>query len=221
MKIRQLLYLTILVFGVSAGAFAQERAITKKEFDDAQTASLSKLNGVSYRRTSTFGAGDENGKVAGTTIEESVPPDRKRTLTVMTEGENKGRTETIAIGKKTYFRKDDGLWAEKNESDTNRYTVMGSADLEEIKSYTFLPSVKVGNETADLIREDRTFIFKNSDGSAPDKTLMVSRHWIDKAGRPLRTEYETTELNTGAKRRQVLVYEYDPNIKIKAPKVRN
>lgn len=194
--------MALVVFSIPA--FAQERTITEKEFEDVDSAAREFLKKTSYRSIERDGPSE--------TIYESVPPDRTRTLvTEKTNGVTK-TTETIKIGPEIFTRKDGGKWEIQGPRDPNRYTVMGDAgDRERANEYKLSSGVMLGSEKTDIYEHKVTTTYR----STALRTVWTRRLWIDRKG--MMVKLENIYTNAGGTSSYTLGYEYDPKIKIVAP----
>ena len=133
-----------------------------------------------------------------------------------TKGKEIERTETIEINKRKYLKKNNGNWEDITESKTGRFGVLtGEIKNEKTVEGRYLGKQTLNGQTVDVYEQKTTRKYEDRD----DLSVYEEKIWIDQKGRCLKTE---TKSRIGDKHifQMTVEYEYDPNIKIIAPKIK-
>lgn len=207
----------IFLFGSFLLVQAQPKTITSEQYYGPFRAALSEEKNFARRKTSTTEY-FTNGKLVETEtwLYEFLPSGDARYLHIETRGEKTFRREQIEVGDQKFCKRDDAEW-ERTErgcigGGIGGYSNIMSREytLEEIDSKEgrvrkfgsrIIYKWPEGNEKEPgIVRFDDSFYLLNGKG------LITRRE--SKAG-----IVETKEIT----KKQVEIYEYDPNIKIEAP----
>jgi hypothetical protein len=210
------------------GAFAQERAIEKAEFDAALRYSYVKFAGQSWRRTeNTEDISTETNKNKFTlkSVSEFMPaPAKSRWLIESESLAGKTRRENIRIDGTTFTRTGDGEWTEvKPEPATRRESSLKT--VEEQIEYKVLGTEVLGDLSTRVYAKIEKRKLLNEENNSEMFSVITSKYWLDNDGAIVKQETLTenriaTKLNpTGRVYRtlRTTVWELDPNIKIEAP----
>ncbi|HEY8562299.1 MAG TPA: hypothetical protein VIL74_18125 [Pyrinomonadaceae bacterium] len=229
---KKLFCLTFVLLSALA-AFAQEKTIDKTEFDAALKNRFLKFEGRAYRETRTIEdvtPKDDRFKFFSRSVLEFAPPNRSRLLYESESWLHRKRTETIRIDQKFYLREDDGEWTEKNLAEFQKTlkSVSGSDFLtadEQTEYKTLGTQILNDLKTTVYVRiERRKTIYK------PKREerfwTSVTKFWLDETGGIVREEElsearaaaEKTSPETPYRERRTTVWEFDPKIKIEAPR---
>lgn len=212
---------TIIIFSIlainTALVFGQGRTLNKEEYNKITQKAFGDLQGKPYRGifTSEF-FDDRNSSPTETTksISEFVPPDRYH-WTI--ESKNLKR-ETIIIGSKKYYRLNNGEWTDKEEMLTQLSSGNSSGiprDSSEV--YKVFEDVKLNGKKINLYEKITKLTNFSTENKGTTK-IWTSKIWISKDGIILKLQDEYETIGKKSLQRSITVYEYDPNIKIEAPK---
>jgi hypothetical protein len=131
-------------------------------------------------------------------------------------GKEVERTETIEINNRKYLRANNGKWEDVTESKTSRFGGTGiEIKHEETAERRYLGKQLVNGQTVDVYEQKITRKYEDRD----DLSVNEEKIWLDQKGRYLKTE---TKSRIGDKHifQMTVEYEYDPSIKITAPKIK-
>jgi hypothetical protein len=218
MKIRNLFYVFLFVGALAAVSPGQEKTISEAEFDAALRRGISKMEALP-RKTVIKRTEYKSGKVSETreTVSEYLPPDKSRSLVTVTEGGAVSKTETISLKNAVYLRENGGKWV-KQDSSQNGFGEIISAGVSNIKpenSYS-VEEVKSGNKIIKIFTLYTTIDLVGGKIYTEEKTFIDDQGLIRKAA---------TKVSHGAKDNlysdEVITYEYNPKIKIKAPVIKS
>lgn len=212
------LVLCVILFCAAITANAQEKAVDSKEYYLMQQSSFIALYRQAHRSTTTKGRDFKDGVPKYTDVKtvEFVPPDRWRTVSVITSAEGTLRTEEITIGKMVFNRKNEEPWT-VGRFGAGSGSGVGSGPgyergVERIVEYKLIAGEKIGGEDVRLYQQK--VVLKSGEEVRDTK---IEREWYDKEGLLLRSEHTSADGTGKIYRRSVSVYEYDPKIKIEAP----
>lgn len=211
-----------VVFSLSAfqAAFAQPaRVIKESELTTKIARAEEKLKTQKYRiRFVRDDDGEIRRGVYRTQIYEFVPPDRVRKVWTSVEDGGVKTMEEIFVGAKQ-FRKEHG---EKWKDITNEnYGVAGggggggNADVS--KTYRYLGKVTLNDQPADLYEEET--IIEDAFQNRVFVRTETERYWFNAAGLFVKIASEYKSGASSQVRFTVSEYEYDPSIKIAAPRL--
>ncbi len=205
--------LTVIIGFASICSFAQQKA-SYDDFSRLHRNALSEMPKRAYRSVSTvetFNAKDQPAIFKSITTTISAPPDSEHVITQIEDQSGVHRTERIKIGAKYYYKKDDDAWKEKSGEDgnsANRFSISGMPDESQRKI-----SVEHKDKADDLDAE--LYIITTQD----DGVIYIQKYWFNSNNLLVREESESFRKNSESLLRTTTTYEYDPNIKIEAPKL--
>lgn len=235
---KSILLAALILFGAVSGVFAQERTMSKAEFDsvikNAKWA-LTEWKGKALRMTQTSESKAE-GKfqefASGKTTIEFASPTVSRLISEITSRSKTTKSESIRIGDKTYKRTGDGAWIEgTTEAKTQTKTaepppppppaLPGEDQAEKLTEYKYLGTEQLNGLTTNVYAV--TMKIKRLNPTTNQETLSISTHkyWIGEDGVKLKDEDvgETRGGETNLYRRLTVVWELDPTIKVEAPTI--
>jgi hypothetical protein len=150
-------------------------------------------------------------------IREYAPPDNSYTIFERKTDKGVIREEQISVGQKKYIKQMDGSWREipfENRVVGGSAIAAESIENEQNIEYFYKGKKNISNQMADLYEEKTTRKYKNLNL----ETVLIKRYWFDQNGMFLKNETES-KVNNKVNYLMILEYEYDPNIKIVAPKI--
>jgi len=212
-----------LVF-LSAGLiFAQEKKITAAEMTAVQNKAKEKLNGQRYRVRMTSGVyQNPNSKTpswSGKTITEYAP-EGIHSITEANDNGQRSRRETITLGERRFVKTNDEAWKELSSGQeggggfVNMGTTVPVSKEDKSIEYKYLGKKSVDNREAEVYQiKTRLNIASNFTTGV---SVSTERFWYDADNRLIKTERES-RFNDKPVQDMVLLYEYDPTIKIEAP----
>lgn len=217
-----------LILFAYIGAFAQEKTITKSEFDTISKNFLEKWRGKQHRMTVTTQSGVEGRPetdYSSKTVFEYGSTNVRRFIYENTFNSINKRTEIITIADKMYERKGNEQWREvmfaanaSSSQTENKSSAVNNQGERQIE-YKFLGTEKLNNQTANVygVYENAKSIDAQSGKEALSTT--VTKYWFGEDGLILKsdriTENRSTEKITHF--RLTMAWELDSNIKIEAP----
>ena len=231
---KSILLAALILFG-TVGVFAQERTMSKAEFDsvikNAKWA-LTEWKGKSSRMIQTSEARAE-GKIkefsSGKTTIEFASPTVSRLTSEITSGSKNTKSESIRIGDKTYKRSDDGAWTEGIIEAKTKTTEppppppapVAEDQSEKLTEYKYLGTEQLSGMTANVYVV--TTKIKRLSPTTGKEVLSTStnKYWLGEDGVKLKEESigETRGGETSIYRRLTVVWELDPTIKVEAPTI--
>lgn len=229
-KVNGTTFTIVLILCLFLSASAQETTFKEEDLQALTRAALSeKLKNKTYRLTTVSVLYNE-GKTIPTktikTISEVVPPERRRYFSETETAEGVERSESIYIGKKMFFRKDNGEWKESNGYGIGigEGNGIGSGDnpriqIEQTVQRNLKRGETLGTQTVDFYETIHITRYKYL--SNIYSIITRTSYWFDNNGLHVKStdEYENTE--TKMISRSTNEYEYDQNIKIEAPIVKS
>ena len=229
---KTILLAALLLFG-AVGAFAQEKTLSKAEFDSVIKNAkweLTEWKGKAVRMTQTNEAkadGKRQEFSSGKTVIEFASPTVSRLIGETTSGSKTTRTESIRIGDKTYKRTGDGAWIEGTieakartaEPPAPPIYEVSEGEAERTTEYKYLGTEQLNGLTAKVYVA--TTKIKRNNPTNNQETLSISTHkyWIGEDGVKVKDENtgETRGREINIYRRLTVVWEADPTIKVEAP----
>ena len=201
----------VFVLTIASTGFTQVKQISYSDYYKADSEAYRLMRDVStriVRKTENI----ENGVVVSSveTISEDLLPDRYRYVRIEKKGGEETSYETIQIGEMEYTRTNNGAWTSKKIGGSGSGSA-GGVGYSSCVQYTE-ESDFVGGQSA---RKLRKLEIRNG-----EKGLLFndSMKWYNQQGQFLRTEIITGAFEPRSENyREVVAYEYNPNIKIEAP----
>ncbi len=227
-KIRFVRLFILLVCFASLNVFGQKREISKQEFSDAYQRADEKTNTLA-RRIVSKNERYSGGEVRSTEnyTSESVPPNKNHTVTeIKLFDTNKSfLIERILVGGDEYKRENGGDWTRRSFSEVSKTpNPITTKAVENSSKYYLTENVQLSNQTANLyeLSVENKITMPTRSGAIKESISYrrKEKRWISRDGLLLKMELEDErqELRKSGSRR-VWTYEYDPNIKIEAPKM--
>jgi hypothetical protein len=218
----------------AVGAFAQERTISKAEFDSVSKSSkwaLTEWKGKSIRMIQTSEARSE-GKIptdaSGKVILEFASPTVSRSISEIRSESKITKSESIRIGDKTYKRNGDEAWIEgtvevkpqTKATDTKPPAPQADEFVRQFE-YKYLGTEKLNNLTANVYAEVQTAKRIDPKTNKESVTTYTKKYWFSEDGIKLKedTVMEFTGTDVTRYTRLTVAWELDPNIKVEAPKM--
>ena len=196
-------------------ANAQKRPATYKEFNDASYSRWRSDLKSRAHRIETREETIDNGVVTElrTTISETLPPDRTRYYTAEVSNGKKSEQETIRIDYMLYTRQDSGPWTKVDLRQQNA-AGMGSGT-----GYASTSCVQYTVEDSSLDGVHvKLFESLRIESVSNALRFFEERIWIDEGGLPRREEEIRGKVSPRSETyKQVVEYDYVPNLKIEAP----
>jgi hypothetical protein len=234
---KQIFCMALILFG-AVGVFAQERTISKTEFDAAIKSPNATApfvwKGRTWRMiitTETKAQGKVLVDFSTKSTTEFIPYGISRSINENRQGSKITKSEKITIKDKIYKRDENGQWTvesltEKPKQETASNTPPPPAaapatnsKFESQTEYKYLGTEKLNNQTANvyvMITKN-----KNTDSSTglERKATYTQKYWLSEDGTILKNEKISDGRSTvdSFYNRLVMIYELDPNIKIEVP----
>lgn len=226
------IFCTALILTAALATFAQERTISKEEFE----AVLKHPNKVapfvwrekSYRTLTTTEAksdGNEQFSRSSKGIIESVPRVASRVLSESSSNSQTSRFEQITIGSKVYKRKDNQAWTVENKTaskpseaktETSTFKV-----IDRQTEYRFLGTETLNNQKTNVYSTVEKIKSVDPVNNQEKVSTITTKYWFNDEGTGLKEE-KVSETRTGANTiymRVTLAWELDPNIRIETPQL--
>jgi hypothetical protein len=197
----------------SLSALAQKKT-NYEDFSRLHLNALAEMSKRAYRAVSevdTFSDKDQPAIFKSITTTISAPPDSEHVITRIEDASGVHRTENIRVGEKSFYRENDDGWKEKSDKDgnsVNRFRVLGRVDESQRKI-----SVEHKDKADDLDAE--LYIITTQE----DGITYIQKYWFNSDKLLVRQESESFRNNSKSLLRTTTTYEYDPNIKVEAPKL--
>jgi hypothetical protein len=196
-----------------------EKVIKEKEFKEIQAKATERLRDKIYRLTKTEERFSERGakpQSVKINILETVPPNKRRELEEIKSPTENSKTERIWDGKNLYKRENDGEW-EKYSGGGG-----GSGDFASGKittTYKFIEKTTLNNQIVNVYEVETNRIANKFSPTSRYEVHYVekTRYWINEDGYFLNITKESEIAGSKSLKREIEIYEYDPNIKIEAP----
>ena len=209
----RIVILSLFVAGLVIGATAQQKEISREEFDRMKTVADRVLETMPYRvksRHETFSDLDSKPDKTSLWITEYIRPNREHSFHGLNSSDPSDKYERIRVGDRIFMKR-DGKWTELKYSGDSGFGL--SAGPESIK-YLIIGTEKVNGIEAkvyDLVSSHKFWI-----GRTEKNSVYHEKYWISQNGRILMTVGESDGI--GSKRsRTTEIYEYDSKIKIEIP----
>jgi hypothetical protein len=200
---------------------AQTREINEQEYETVEDSAFQKTRAEKYRKklkSQHFqNISDKEPYFQRTVTTESTPNGYYEILEDKRGAESE-RTETIEINNRKYLRKNNGKWndiTKPKAGNSGGFRLGEAIKHEKTAEYRYLGKQTVNGQTGDVYEQKITRKYENRIGLS----INEEKIWIDSKGRYLKTE---TKSRVGDKHiLQITIdYEYDPSIKIVAPKIK-
>jgi hypothetical protein len=240
---KSILFIVLVLFGF-IGVFAQERTISKAEFNvvfsNPNQLALIRWKGKSFRNIRTIETKVEGPKPLDQFLKsthEFVPnyaPESNRLyvsrfITENRIGSKTTKSESIQIGEKSYKRQDNEPWTEEavevkpkpTTTDTTASPAFVSTEVERTAEYKYLGSEKINNQTANLYAVIIKTTHFNPTINEETRNTQTSKYWFNEDGVMLKEDiiWESRSKAVTFYNHRTSVWELDPNIKIEAPVV--
>ncbi len=221
--------LSILILCSFINTFAQEKTVSEQDITNLKDTAYEKLKDKVYRVTMTsegyMNAKDSSPNQFVKEITEYISPDRRHSIYERKTGETTFREETISIGQKKYVRRDNGNWKELSLIGNSAGNGTGSGsgfktaiiDNEKTVECKYKGKETIKNQKADLYVLTTTRRYNSPNFKST--TVITEKFWLDKDGIFLKRESETKLDYKKVISHIVWEYQYDPNIKIEAPRI--
>ncbi len=209
-KTKTIFLLAFCCFGLVTHVCSQQNQITRADFIEASETSRIKSWKLSRRLKikNEYYASDKLTQVETTTTE-FIPPDKWHTVTETKIGKKVSLIEFITIGKDINSKKDNGEWR-KGGSGFGSGSGIGNIQNEQFT----VEKTKFNNQNVKIY--ESISIYLNSTGQ---KAYFKISKWINNHDLLIKEEDENGLINPSKiVDHQIEVYEYDPSIKIEAPK---
>jgi hypothetical protein len=212
-----------------AAAFGQSREITASELTNLKTISTEKQKGLPRReKVTTTGYGPSDRLES---LLEFGPDDTYHYVIVRKANGVETRDEGIHIGFVRYKRQQDGGWVKQplarglggvgsGSGDGSGYgggtgTGPGSAPPEITETHLYLGTERIDGRKAAHYRKERIIKFRaRTDGLV---RKVVNEYWFRDDGLLVKSMDEDVLENARSAYRRVVEFQYDKNIRIKAP----
>lgn len=218
-KFKSLIFFLILLTGIFTVS-AQEKILSENEFKEIVARAEQNLKGKTYRLTRTeeiFSDRSANAESVNIEINEYVQPDKWREV-VETKSTNKNsRIERIWDGKNLYERENDGEWKKFSGGGG----ISGSIKSGKITTiYKFIEKSVLNNQPVNVyeVEQNRKAAKLSQNGMYEVHYIERTKYWISEDGYFLKKLSENEIAGSKSLIRETWIYEYDPNIKIEAPK---
>lgn len=223
--------IALILIGTLA-AFAQERTISKEEFE-AALKHPNRLAPIVWRdksyRTVLITEIKSEGKVqlyqSSKGIIEFVPRVGSRLISESRSGSKITKTERITIGDKIYKRNENEAWIIEVKSETKRPdTKSADSNFKEIDwqtEYKYLGTEILNNQTTKVYESIEKRKSINIETGEERISTITIKYWFNEDGISLK-EDQIGENRIGANTsyyRLTKAWELDPNIKVEAPVV--
>lgn len=217
MKIAKYLVLTFICLVFAATGFAQEKAITKEEYLNAEQAALQKAQGLTRTVEQMIHTYDGDKISIDAWQYDYVMPDKIHYLNIRTVNGKDQRTEEIDIGKKKYCKKGDGEWTLVSSPCVGGSASAGPSNI--VSDEYFLEKKTVDGKKVKVFRNYTTYkdVYsptKGTDGLSFQETQFE----LNSDDLIVRETTKRGLLDPRTTRgRSFSNYKYDPTIKIEAP----
>jgi hypothetical protein len=216
-----LLFLLLCQF--SSQILAQTRGINEQEFNKVKDSAYQKTSAENYRKKLKsqhyHHISDKEPYFQRNVTTELAAKDYHEILEDVRVDEVK-RSETIEINNRKYLRENNGKWKDITKPEAGGlggvFTVTGEVvKNEETAEHRYLGKQMVNGQRVDVYEQKITRKYENIAGLSVNEEKI----WIDQKGRYLKTE---TKTRIGDKHifQMIVEYEYDPSIRITAPKIK-
>ena len=223
-----------LILFAAIGAFAQERTISKTEFDAVYNSPTKAApvvwHGKTWRMiitTETKAVGNDAVDASTKSVSEFAPKLKSHTISETRMGSEVKKSERIRIGDKLYKRGENGVWTaeafEQNaKTETTGQETSPSAEKQSKWQfeYKYLGSENLNDQPTKVYVK----LMKNTGGasSTDPKRMSVettTKYWFNEEGTLIKEEkiIEGRNKTDSLFNRVTMIYELDSNIKIEAP----
>lgn len=226
------IFVLITFLGLNLSIFAQGVRIRHEDFTAAHQKAFEQLKGKPQRIIAKSVSRLEKSTNSFESFNEIIPPDKRRFLwNQKAEPKHSSSeifTETIEIGQKRFTRIMNGAWKEEAIPPKSENKIQNDKpQTEKTLEHYFLGETTYDGKPADLyevVIRDRLKTKQPSGEETETLVLMKTKYWFGKNGLWIRdeSEYEFSDaVNNKVTNRQQMTrtYDYDPNIKIEAPKI--
>jgi hypothetical protein len=228
-KVKSVSLLLFFICLFCLNSLAQRKEITKEEFNRARLAAYGILYKNSNRENyeqSMFSGDETMPHTIVKTVTEYVPPDRRRSFGEATHFDfprTNPIIESIRIGKTEYRKQKDGSWAIHETAPPQKTNAVARKPKEE--KYFLTENFMLDGKSVNLYESFQEFTDEKKNSSTgeiyQERTQARGKYWISKDGVVIKTESESLIEGEGKRiYRNVRTYEFDPNIKIEAPKIK-
>jgi hypothetical protein len=204
----------------SSQILAQTREINEQEFNKVKDSAYQKTSAENYRKKLKsqhfHHISDKQPYFQRNVTTERAAKGYYEILEDI-RGEEVKRTEMIEINNRKYLRENNGKWKDITKPEAGGFGG-GFASAGEIKNektpeHRYLGKQTVNGQTVDAYEQKITRKYENIEGLSVNEEKI----WIDQKGRYLKTE---TKTRIGDRNIFQMTVEYDPSIKITAPKIK-
>lgn len=217
-KPNSLLFFAIILIGILS-VTAQEKIIAENEFKEILGKAEKNLEGKTYRLTKTeetFSDRSANAESVNIRINEYVQPGKWREV-VETKSANKvTKTERLWDGKNLYERENDGEWRKFSGGGG----IGGSIKSGRITTtYKFIEKSVLNNQPVNVyeVKQNREATKLTQTGMYVVHYVERTKYWIAETGYFLKKLTENEVIGSKSLVKENWIYDYDPNIKIEAP----
>lgn len=211
--------LFLLLWQFSSQGFAQTREISEQEFKKVEDSAYQKTSAESYRKvlkSQHFHHISDKEPYFQRNVTTERTANGYYEILEDTKGKEIERTETIEINKRKYLKKNNGKWEDITDK-AGRFDsfIGGEIKNEKTVESKYLGKETLNGQTVDVYEQKTTRKYEDRD----DLSVYEEKIRIDQKGRYLKTE---TKSRIGDKYifQMTVEYEYDPGIKITAPKIK-
>ena len=211
------LYASTLILAFSVCVGAQEERLTTSEVNKITNSAYALQRTIPSRVSYSEQEHSKDRNISFVEVTERTPDGSFRSVRTTNDGKSSSTTEKVVVGGQRFVRTNGQPWAEDKTSGSGSGGPPGTT-----RDYSVSAKVKrnerMNQILVDVYQVTRHFIFEPKGGMAETHD-SVSRYWIDKSDRLIRTEIrkkkrigdEKEEINSNWD------FEYDPNIRIEAP----
>ena len=202
----------------SSNVLAQTREISDQEFKKAKDSAYQKTSAENYRTTLKsqhfYNISDKEPYFQRNVITEHTKNGYHEILEDI-RGSKIERSETIEIKKRKYLKKSNGKWKDITDEVSGGLFSATVIENKETTEQRYLGKQTIKGQAVDVYEQKITRKYEDSEGLSVNEEKI----WIDQKGRFIMTE---TKSRIGDKNifQMTVVYEYDPRIKIAAPKIK-
>lgn len=219
---KKLILVLVITFIFAFDLSAQNKFLTKEEYNDALVKAAQKQANISRRVTGVINFYDANKAVSEkrTLLNEYLSSDTYRTVsTIEKNGKITVKYEFIKIGNVEYTKKDDELWTKKelskdNEAGGGVFLVGKEIKSSKLEEYLLIPT------TIDSKAANVYFHYEVSKSEGENYlTFIESRNTISAEGLTLKWTYKVSRtIPENISHISTTTYEYNPkDLKIEAP----
>ena len=220
-KVLTICGLLFLLLGQFSQGLAQTREISEQEFKKVQDSAYQKTSAESYRtklESQHFYHISDKEPYFQRSVTTERPANGYYEILEDKRGKEVERTETIKINNRKFLRKNNGKWEDITKPKAGGFGGFMTGEViknKETIERRYLGKETVNGQTVDVYEQKITRDYENIKGLS----INEEKIWIDQKGRYLKTE---TKSRIGDKHifQMTVEYEYDPKIKITAPKIK-